>query len=163
MLQSVDNANDLVRQYKEPHSRYMLKIYTDPGCVALTSDMFLVVGNRQGRVLLFNLRSLAYVGGLLYGLNITLYWDIQICVYIASCLSFSPILDFGFTVPMAMPWREVREMKFHRSRKLLINLDKSTVIFSRKYYNLSTFYITINARNSCIKLLHPQKCGWGVV
>jgi len=96
MLQSVDNANDLVRQYKEPHSRYMLKIDTDPGCVALTSDMFLVVGNRQGRVLLFNLRSLAYVGGLLYGLNRTLYWDIQICGI--HCILFIVFSDFGLWV-----------------------------------------------------------------
>ena len=56
MLQSAANANELIQQQKEPRSRYMLKIDTDPDCVAITSDMFLVVGSQRGHVLVFNLR-----------------------------------------------------------------------------------------------------------
>jgi len=64
MFQSVNNANELLQQQKEPSCRYMLKIDSDPDCVVLTSDMFLIVASkRRGHLLVFNLRFIAYLGG----------------------------------------------------------------------------------------------------
>jgi len=63
MLQSADNANELIQQQKEPRCRYMLKIDSVPDCVVLTSDMLLVVGSKRGDILVFNLRVIAYLEG----------------------------------------------------------------------------------------------------
>jgi len=63
VLQSADNANELVQQQSEPGGRYVLKVDTDPDRVVITSDMVLLVGSRRGHVLAFNLRCIAYLGG----------------------------------------------------------------------------------------------------
>jgi len=63
MLQSADNADGVLRRQKELKRRYMLNIDTDPDCVVLTTDMFLIVGSRRGHLLLFNLKPLTILLG----------------------------------------------------------------------------------------------------